>query len=176
MISGPPQQRVGAQLHRGRAVRSSRCAEMLRSAGGGPGVTAAVTTAALATGAGPGVTALATTAALATGAPITPTLPARAGRGMVSLLRLRFVGLDGGDDGLDRDPSVGDELTTRTPGRRRERCRPQVSHEHPGRAARLHRRGEVLDVLPRPASSASSASSVWSSPSSPTSDSSSARR
>jgi hypothetical protein len=54
-----------------------------------PGVTAAATTAVLATGAGPGVTALATTAVLATGARMTPTLPRRAGlRGMVSLLGL----------------------------------------------------------------------------------------
>jgi hypothetical protein len=42
-----------------------------------PGVTAAVTTAALATGAGPGVTARVTTAAFATGAPTTPTRPTR---------------------------------------------------------------------------------------------------
>jgi len=49
--------------------------------------------AALATGAGSGVTAAATTAVLATGARITPPLPVRAGlSGMFSLLRSRLPG------------------------------------------------------------------------------------
>src|SRR3954447_4738724 len=82
-----------------------------------PGVTAAATTAVLATGAPrPGVTAAATTAVLATGAPMTPTLPTRAGlSGMsVSFAFDCFVCFDGGDDCLDRNPSVGDHLTART--------------------------------------------------------------
>jgi len=82
-----------------------------------PGVTAAATTAVLATGAGPGVTALATTAVFATGWPMTPTRPTRAalsGMSVSSGRRAdRIVGLDRGDDGLDRDPSVGDELASR---------------------------------------------------------------
>src|SRR3954470_21193867 len=76
----------------------------------GPGVTAAVTTAALATGAGPGVTARVTTAAFATGAPTTPTRPTRPGRtgisrscGFECLVRL-----DGSEDGLHGDAAVGD--------------------------------------------------------------------
>lgn len=31
--------------------------------------------------------------------------------------RKLFIGLDGGDDRLNRNPSVGDQLSTRTPGR-----------------------------------------------------------
>ena len=56
-------ERAGAQIRRRRR----------------PGLTAAPTTAALATGEGPGVTALVTTAALATGARTTPTRPRRPG-------------------------------------------------------------------------------------------------
>ena len=84
-----------------------------------PGVTAAATTAVFAIGAGPGVTALATTAVFATGAPITPTLPTRAGLSgiSVSYRRSRLVGFDGSDDRLDRNPSVGDQLASRTPCR-----------------------------------------------------------
>ena len=72
--------------------RSSRSAQIRRrpgvtaaattavfATGEGPGVTAAATTAVFATGEGPGLTAAATTAVLATGAPMTPTLPTRAG-------------------------------------------------------------------------------------------------
>src|SRR3954463_7352454 len=78
-----------------------------------PGVTAAPITAAFAKGDGPGVTALVTTAAFATGARTTPTLPIRPGlSGMSGSCRLEgLVGLDGRDDGLDRDASVGDQLT-----------------------------------------------------------------
>src|SRR6185436_9952974 len=107
-----------------------------------PGVTAAATTAVFATGEGPGVTALATTAVLATGWPMTPTLPTRAAlRGIsVSFGRRRFIGLDRGDDRLNRNPSVRDQLTTRTAGRRCERRRPQVlPDQHAGSAPRLHR-------------------------------------
>src|SRR3954471_12127766 len=76
-----------------------------------PGVTAAATTAVLATGEGPGETALATTAVLATGWPMTPTRPTRAGRrGMSDSFGCECVGLDRGDDGLDRDAAVGDQL------------------------------------------------------------------
>src|SRR3954452_3776120 len=101
-------------------------------------------------GAGPGVTALATTAVLATGWPMTPTLPTRAGlRGMsVSFGRGVFIGLDRGDDRLDGDPSVGDELSTRAPRSGCERCRPQVfPDEDSGRASRVHGGGEVCDVV-----------------------------
>ena len=61
-----------------------------------PGVTAAATTAVFATGDGPGVTAAATTAVFATGAPMTPTLPTRAGlKGISNSFRRKcFVGLD----------------------------------------------------------------------------------
>src|SRR6476659_9132148 len=93
-----------------------------------PGVTAAATTAVFATGDGPGVTALATTAVLATGAPMTPTLPTRAGLiGISGSLGSRgFVGLDRCDDRLNRNPSVGDELAAGTPRCCRERRSPQV--------------------------------------------------
>src|SRR5216117_3032666 len=106
-----------------------------------PGVTAAATTAVFATGAGPGVTALATTAVFATGWPMTPTLPTRAAlRGIsVSFARRCFIGLDGGDDRLNGNPSVGDQLATRTSCRRCERRSPKVlPDEHSGRAPGLH--------------------------------------
>src|SRR3954465_14173109 len=127
---------------------------MRRRRPGRPGVTAAATTAVFATGAGPGVTALATTAVLApvlaTGAPTAPPLPARAAlRGIsVSYARECVIGLDGGDDRLNRNPSGGDQLAARAPRRRREAGGPQVlPNEHAGGAAGLHRRGEVEDVL-----------------------------
>src|SRR2546428_3675633 len=107
-----------------------------------PGVTAAATTAVLATGEGPGVTAAATTAVFATGRPMTPTLPTRAGlRGMSgSLGRWCLIGLDGGDDCLNRDPSVGDQLATRPPRGRCEWGSPQVlPDKYSGGASRLHR-------------------------------------
>src|SRR6187549_4126555 len=100
-----------------------------------PGVTAAATTAVFATGEGPGETALATTAVFATGWPMTPTLPTRAALSgiSVSFARRCFIGLDGGDDRLNRNPSVRDQLTARAARRRRERCRPQVlPDEHSG--------------------------------------------
>src|SRR3954469_4114211 len=83
-----------------------------------PGVTAAPTTAALATGEGPGRTAAVSTAALATGGPTTPTRPLRPGRrGISDSLGLeRGVGFDGGNDGLDRDAAVGDQPATRVAG------------------------------------------------------------
>src|SRR3954471_6311025 len=115
-----------------------------------PGVTAAATTAVFAMGAGPGVTALATTAVLATGWPITPTLPTRAAlSGMSVSLGCRcFIGLDRCDDRLNRNPSVGDQLAARTPRCGCERCCPQVlPDQDSGGAARLHGRGEVLDVV-----------------------------
>src|SRR3954453_2407287 len=105
-----------------------------------PGVTAAVTTAALATGAGPGLTARVTTAAFATGARTTPTRPTRAGRSGMSascLLEL-VVRLDGGEDGLCRDPPVGDQLPARRAGSRREGRGPHVLvDDHTRRAARF---------------------------------------
>src|SRR4051795_4666310 len=114
-----------------------------------PGVTAAATTAGLATGGPPGVTALATTAVLATGWPMTPTLPTRAALSGISVSfgRSCFVGLDRGDDLLNRNPSVGDQLTAGTPGCGGERCGPQVlPDQHSGRATRIHGSGQVLDV------------------------------
>ena len=78
-----------------------------------PGVTAAATTAVLAIGDGPGLTAAATTAVLATGCPITPTRPIRAGLTGISIsFGSGVVGLDGGEDRLDRDAPIGDELAT----------------------------------------------------------------
>src|SRR3954452_9701078 len=113
-----------------------------------PGVTAAATTAVLATGDGPGDTALATTAVLATGWPMTPTRPTRAARrGMSFSFARAVVGLDRGDDGLDGDAAVCDELSARTPGGGCERRGPQVlPDQDSGRASRLHGGGEVHDV------------------------------
>src|SRR5687768_7078142 len=94
------------------AIRQgAECAQIRRRRR--PGVTAAVTTAALATGAGPGVTARVTTAAFATGAPTTPTRPTRARRSGMSASRCLecFVRLDGGEDCLHGDPPVSDQLT-----------------------------------------------------------------
>src|SRR6185436_12905330 len=115
-----------------------------------PGVTAAATTAVFATGAGPGVTALATTAVFATGWPMTPTLPTRAALSgiSVSFVRSCFIGLDGGDDRLNGNPSVGYQLSTRAPRRRCEWCGPQVlPDKHAGGASGVHGGGEVLDVF-----------------------------
>src|SRR4051794_28802583 len=115
-----------------------------------PGVMAAATTAVLATGEGPGETALATTAVLATGWPMTPTRPTRAAlRGIsFSCGRLVEVGFDRGEDRLDRDASVCDELTAGATGRGREGGRPQVlPDQHPRGAARVHGRGQVRHVL-----------------------------
>src|SRR3954470_7656638 len=81
---------------------------------------------------------------------MTPTLPTRAARTGMSasdLLELA-VGLDGGDDGLDRDAPVGDELPTGAASGRRERRRPDVLvDEHSCDAARLHGGRQVHDVL-----------------------------
>src|SRR3954447_11741710 len=118
--------------------------------GDGPGVTAAPTTAALATGERPGETAAPTTAALATGAPTTPTRPIRPGRrGTSDSLGLELgVGFDGGDDGLDGDADVGDQLAARMAGGGRERRRPGVLvDQHAGDAPGIHRRREAVDVL-----------------------------
>src|SRR5512147_1503730 len=113
-----------------------------------PGVTAAATTAVFATGEGPGETAFATTAVFATGAPMTPTRPTRAAlSGMSASYRRRYlclIGLDGGDDGLNGNPSVGDQLAARAARRCCERRRPEVlPDEHSGGAPRLHRSGQV---------------------------------
>src|SRR3954469_14437456 len=114
-----------------------------------PGVTAAATTAVFATGDGPGETALATTAVFATGWPMTPTLPTRAALSGISVSFARtFIGLDRGDDRLNRDPSVRDQLSTGTARGRREWRSPEVlPDEHPRNASRLHGSGEVHDVV-----------------------------
>src|SRR4051794_26321335 len=114
-----------------------------------PGVTAAATTAVFATGEGPGDTALATTAVFATGWPTTPTLPTRAALSGISVSFGRsFIGLDRGNDRLNGNPSVRDQLTTRTARSRRERRGPEVlPDEHSCGAPRLHRSGEVRDVV-----------------------------
>src|SRR3954471_4512367 len=115
-----------------------------------PGVTAAPTTAALATGACTGdATAAVTTAALATGAPTTPTRPTRAALSMSgSCLLEGLVGLQGGDDRLDGDPAVGDQLTASAPGRGCERRSPEVLvDEDPRDAARIHRVREVRHIV-----------------------------
>src|ERR1700735_661093 len=113
-----------------------------------PGVTAAATTAVLATGARPGVTARATTAVFATGARMTPTRPLRAALSISVSFGHRFViGLDRGDDRLDGDPAVRDQLATGAPCGGGKRRGPQIlPNQHARRAARLHRRGEVHDV------------------------------
>src|SRR3954467_8945841 len=86
-----------------------RCGQMRRLPTPRPGVTAAATTAVLATGDGPGLTAFATTAVLATGWPMTPTRPTRAALTGISG-SYRRIGLDRGDDCLHGHPSVGDQL------------------------------------------------------------------
>src|SRR4051794_41895024 len=103
--------------------------------GEGPGLTAAPTTAAFAIGDGPGRTAAVTTAAFATGAPTTPTRPIRPGRrGTSDSLGLELgVGFDGGDDGLDGDAAVGDELAAGVAGGGRGR-RPPRGVVRPGGA------------------------------------------
>jgi hypothetical protein len=82
----------------GRAIRlcGRGCVTQMRRRRPRPGVTAAATTAVLATGARPGVTALATTAVLATGRPTTPRRPRRAALiGMSgSFIACVFIGLD----------------------------------------------------------------------------------
>src|SRR4051794_24282025 len=83
---------------------------------------------------------------------MTPTLPTRAAlRGMSGSYYLDcFIGLDGGDDRLDGDPSVGDQLAARAPRCGREWRGPQVlPDEHAGGAARVHAGGEVLDIFLR---------------------------
>ena len=56
----------------------------------------------------------------------------------------RFIGLDGGDDRLNRNSSVGDQLATRAPRGRCEWGSPQVlPDQHSGSASRLHGGGEV---------------------------------
>src|SRR5437762_4545117 len=115
-----------------------------------PGVTAAATTAVLATGEGPGETALATTAVFATGWPMTPTLPTRAALSgiSVSFARSCVIGLDRGDDRLNGNPSVRDQLTTRTARRRCKRRCPQVlPDQHSCSTSRLHRGGELHDIV-----------------------------
>src|SRR5512132_2352364 len=96
----------------------SRSALQIRRRTPRPGVTAAATTAVFATGEGPGDTAFATTAVLATGCPITPTRPTRAALSGISdsFCCECFVGLDRGNDGLNRYPSVRDQLPARAPG------------------------------------------------------------
>src|SRR3954471_21521032 len=93
-----------------------------------PGVTAAPTTAALATGACTGdATAAVTTAALATGAPTTPTRPTRAALSLSgSCLREGLGGLERGDDRLDRNAPVRDELASGAAVCRGDLRRPQV--------------------------------------------------
>src|SRR6476661_4443130 len=103
-----------------------------------PGVTAAATTAVLAIGAGPGCeTAAPTTAALATGAgpgletaaPTTAALPrrdARSGMSDSSGCGGCLVGFHGRDDGLDRDPALGHELSASVANRRCEARGPEI--------------------------------------------------
>src|SRR4051795_7858056 len=115
-----------------------------------PGVTAAATTAVFATGCPPGLaTAAPTTAALATGARTTPTRPTRAARNISCSSRLEgVIGLERGDDRLDRDAPVGDQLAARAPGGGCEGRGPEVLvHEDPGDASRAHRHGELLDIV-----------------------------
>src|SRR4051794_21512824 len=119
-----------------------------------PGVTAAATTAVLATGDGPGLTALATTAVFATGWPMTPTRPTRAALSGISFSLTCsqgcVVGLDRGDDRLDRDSSIGNELAACAARSRCKWSRPEVlPDQHAGDAAGLHGRRKVRDVVLR---------------------------
>src|SRR4029077_18911129 len=100
--------------------------------GAGPGFeTAAPTTAALATGDGPGLTAAPTTAAR-------PRREERSGISGSCANEGFLVGLDCGDDGLDRDPALGDQLASGVAHGRGEARGPQVLvDEHGADAARL---------------------------------------
>src|SRR4029450_8113349 len=78
---------------------------------------------------------------------MTPRRAARAGRSGMSA-SFFLVGLERGDDGLDRDAAAGDELAAGATSRGRERCGPRAPpDEVPRGAARVHRRGEVPDVF-----------------------------
>src|SRR3954447_1202067 len=104
-----------APVHRDESPSWATCLQMRLRRRPRPGVTAAATTAVFATGDGPGDTAFATTAVFATGWPITPTLPTRAALSGISVSLAcgcdDFVGFDRGDDRLDGDSSVRDQLT-----------------------------------------------------------------
>ena len=81
---------------------------------------------------------------------MTPALPTRDRRSGISgsFTRELFISLDRGDDRLNGNPSVRDQLATRTPRRCAESGSPQVlPDEHSGGASRIHGSGEVLDVL-----------------------------
>src|SRR4051812_27090958 len=120
--------------------------------GDGPGETAAPTTAAFATGERPGETAAATTAVLAIGAPTTPTRPIRAGlSGISGSCRFeRFIGLERGDDRLDGDTAVGDQLTAGAPRGGGEGGGPDVLiHEDARDASWIHGIRQIQDILGR---------------------------
>ncbi len=106
--------RVSSAANRPRRGRSAPAGALQIRRRRRPGLTAAATTAVLATGAGPGVTAAATTAVFATGARTTPLLPTRDRlSGMSISFCLGFcVSLDRGDDRLDGNPPIGDQLAT----------------------------------------------------------------
>src|SRR6185436_13308070 len=104
-------------------------------------------------GDGPGLMAAPTTAALATGAPMTPT-PRRPGPSGMSVSyrgeRFGLVGFDGRDEGLDRDPAVGDQLAAGPAHGRSERCGPQILiDEHARDAAGIHGGRKMLDIVLR---------------------------
>src|SRR6185295_6211386 len=83
---------------------------------------------------------------------MTPTRPTRPGPSGISasFVLVGFIGFDRGDDRLNRNPPVGDQLATRAPRGRRERCCPQVlPDEHTRGASRVHGGREVRDVLLR---------------------------
>jgi hypothetical protein len=59
-----------------------------------------------------------------------------------------FVRLQGGEDGLGGNAPIGDELSTRSAGSRRERRRPPVLiHDDPSHAPGFHRGGEVRYIV-----------------------------
>src|SRR5271165_6380298 len=93
--------------------------------------------------------AVPTTAAVrATGAPMTPRRAARAGRSGTSTSFGRLVGFERGEQGLDRNPPVGNELAARAAGGGGKRCRPGVfPDQHPRRRPRFHGGSEVHEVL-----------------------------
>src|SRR5205823_5404927 len=93
-----------------------------------------------------------TAAVLATGRPMTPRRAMRARRNGMSgsFTLVRLLGLDGGEDGLDRDPPVGDQLAAGAAGRGSERRGPAVlPDEDAGGGSGLHRLGQIDDVLGR---------------------------
>src|SRR4029078_9904723 len=124
-----------------RAGATATATPAVLAIGAGPGFeTAAPTTAALATGAGPG---------LETAAPTTAGLPRRDARSGMSDSSGRGgwpAAFHGRDDGLDRDPALGHELSASVANRRCEARGPEVLEDQDSaETARRHRPSQRVD-------------------------------